>query len=85
MSSNITNRLDMNLFKVSSVGTHVDELEDKLKVSYEYSSVAHFFVWFFGTTRMPNRISFTCLRTNEVFEVLTDKKLIEHYMLYCRK
>lgn len=85
MIENSSNTLDMSLFKVSSMGTNVDDLEDKLKVDFEYTSLAHFFVWFFGTTRMPVKICFTCIASGEIFETLTDKKLIEHYMLYCRK
>lgn len=79
------NQLNLSLFKTSSVGTNVDSLEDKVEVKMEYTAVGWFFVWFFGTTRMPTKISFTCLETGEVFEVIEDKKLIEHYMLYCRK
>lgn len=82
MSENI---LNIELFKTSSIGTHVDSFDDKLKVDLQYTSIAWFFVWFFGTTRMPIKITFTCLKTGEVFETVTDKKLIEHYMFYCRK
>lgn len=77
--------LDKSLFKQSSIGTHVDDDESHVSINYKYSPVAWFFVTWFGTTRLPYEISFTCKQTGEVFEVLTDKKLIEHYMLYRRK
>ena len=78
------NTLNLSLYKTSSAGTNVDDNEDKLKVNFEYILTDYFFV-FFGTTRMPKSIRFTCIVTNEVFEVLTDYDLIKHYMLYRRK
>ena len=77
--------IDQSLFKKSSVGTHVDDDESNVDVKYKYSGLAWFFVTWFGTTRLPFEIVFTCKKTGEVFEVLTDKKLIEHYMLYRKK
>lgn len=79
------NTLDLTRYKTSSIGTDVDATDDQLKVEYKYTAIGYFFVWFFGTTRMPIEINFTCLQTGEVFEKLTDKTLIEHYMLYRRK
>lgn len=78
-------QLKHELFKKSSAGTHVDAGEAELIVDYKYSGVAWFFVTWFGTTRMPYEIKFKCRKTNEEFEVLTDKNLIEHYMLYRKK
>jgi len=77
--------LKLDLFKTSSAGTNVEAGENELVVGYKYSGIAWFFVTWFGTTRLPYEIKFTCLKTNEVFEILTDKGLIEHYMLYRRK
>jgi len=77
--------LNLTLFKESSTGLNVDSTEDLVHVTYQYTPIALFFVTWFGTTRMPKKITFTCIETDEVFEVLTDKKLIEHYMLYRRK
>lgn len=79
------NGLDLSLFQMSSAGTHVDCSEESLNVEMRYSAISWFFVWFFGTTRMPEEIKFICLETGEVFERLTDKSLIQHYMLYCKK
>lgn len=77
--------LDITRFNKSSVGTDVNATEEDLQVDYKYSFIAWFFVTWFGTTRMPYEISFTCKKTNEVFDTITDKELIEHYMLYRRK
>lgn len=77
--------LNLNLYKKSSVGTDVDREEAELDIEYKYSSLAWFFVTWFGTTRMPYEIRFTCKKTDETFEILTDKKLIEHYMLFRKK
>lgn len=77
--------LDQDLFKKSSIGTHVDSLESDVLIDYKYSGIAWFFVTWFGTTRLPYEIVFTCRKTQEEFELLKDKKLIEHYMLYRRK
>ena len=77
--------LDLSLYKKSSVGTHVDSDEAELQVDYKYSGMAWFFVTFFGTTQMPYEITFTCKKSGEVFEKLSDKKLIQHYMLYRKK
>lgn len=79
------NTLDLNLFKKSSIGTNVDGTDKEVHAVYNYTAVDQFFVWFFGTTRMPKKITFTCISTGEVFEELTDIKLIEHYMLYRKK
>lgn len=78
-------KLDLLRFKTSSIGTTVDCDESDLSVSYKYSGVAWFFVTWFGTTRLPYEIRFTCKKAGEEFEVITDKTLIEHYMLYRRK
>ena len=77
--------LNLSKFKTSSIGTDVNSGEDRLEIGYKYSSIAWFFVTWFGTTRMPYEISFTCKKSGEIFEVIKDKKLIEHYMLYRRK
>lgn len=79
------NKLDLKKFKASSVGTTVDSNDIDLSVNIEYSSVSWFFITFFGTTRVPKKIIFTCKKTNEIFEVLTDKNLITHYMTYTTK
>lgn len=78
-------KLDLSRFKSSSSGTNVDDHESKVDITYKYSGMAWFFVTWFGTTRLPYEIRFTCRETGEEFEVLTDKKLIENYMLYRRK
>lgn len=79
------NRINISLFKSSSAGTTVDSKDDVLDVKMEYSSVSWFFITWFGTTRIPKKITFTCLKTNEVFEVLKDKKLMEHYITFRTK
>ena len=81
----MNSHLNRTLFEESSVGTHVDSDETELTVNYRYSGVAWFFVTWFGTTRLPFEINFICKKSNEEFEKLTDKKLIEHYMLYRKK
>ena len=78
-------KLDISKYKKSSIGTTVDSDESQVKLDYKYSGMAWFFVTWFGTTRMPYEIKFTCLETKEEFEILTDKGLIEHYMLYRKK
>lgn len=77
--------LNLSLYKVSSNGLNVDSPEDLVEVDYTYTAVAWFFVTWFGTTRLPKRIVFKVKETGEIFEDITDKKLIEHYMLYRRK
>lgn len=79
------NRVDTALFKASSIGTNVDSLEDALKVDFHYSKTAWVFITFFGTTRMPYQIDFTCKKTGELFEVVTDVDRIEHYMRFRRR
>lgn len=79
------NYLDLNKFKSSSVGTNVDSDEEILKVDYVFTSVGWFFITFFGTTQTPTKITFTCKKTGEVFEELTDKELIKYYMLYTKR
>lgn len=78
------NRIDLSKFKVSSVGTNVDSPDSELEVELKYSGIAWFFVTWFGTTRMPYEIIFKCKKSQEVFETLTDEKLIEHYMTFRR-
>ena len=77
------NYLDTSKFKSSSIGTTVDSVED-VKVDCKYSFISKLFITFFGTTRMPLEISFTCLKTGELFEQVTDKDLIKHYMHFER-
>ena len=77
--------IDHSLFKKSSVGTTVDSADSELTIDLKYSGMAWFFVTWFGTTRLPFEIRFTCRKTGEEFETLRDKKLIEHFMLYRRK
>lgn len=76
------NQINLYLFKSSSCGTTVGCAEDKLKVKYYYTPISWLFIVFMGTTRMPYRIDFTCLKSGEVFESLQDKQRISHYMLY---
>ena len=78
-------KLNLELFKAASSGVTVDSPDDLVKVDYDYSLIAWFFVTWFGTTRLPKKIAFTCIKTKEVFEELTSKDLIEHYMLYRKK
>ena len=79
------NRLDLSKFKTSSAGTTVDSPISQMKAQMSYSSLSWFFITFFGTTRIPEKIVFTCLKTNEVFEEITDKKLIEYYITFRAK
>lgn len=79
------NKLDLAKFKTSSVGTTVESKDDLLDIKMQYSSISWFFITFFGTTRIPLKITFTCKKTNEVFEVLTDKKLIEYFITFSSK
>lgn len=79
------NKLDLTKFKTSSIGTTVDSSDKDLSVDIEYSSVSWFFITFFGTTRVPKEINFTCIKTNERFESIKDKKLMVHYMTYTKK
>lgn len=81
----LSNQLNSNLFKSSSVGTTVDSSEEILKVDYEYTFIGWFFITFFGTTRMPRKIKFICKKSGEVFDEVTDQERIEHYMLFRRK
>ena len=85
MSNNNLNRVNTDLFKKSSIGTDVDASDDKLKARFFYSKTAWVFITFFGTTRMPYRIDFTCIETGEVFESIKDPQLIEHYMRFRRR
>lgn len=79
------NRLDISKFKTSSVGTTVDSPINEMKVEMSYSGLSWFFITFFGTTRIPEKVVFTCLKTNEVFEEISDKKLIEYYITFRTK
>ncbi len=79
------NKVDIERFKKSSIGTHVDSDEDELKVDFKYSGVSWFFITFFGTTRMPYQIDFYCKKTEELFESITDQERIQHYMTLRRK
>jgi hypothetical protein len=81
----LDNYLDLSKYQKSSLGVTVDHSEEFLKVDYKYTLTGWFFLTWFGTTRMPTEVKFTCKQSGEVFEVLHDKKLIEHYMLYRRK
>lgn len=76
------NKIDIEKFKKSSIGTHVDCPEEALDVDLKYSRTSWFFISVLGTTRMPYQIDFTCKKTGERFESITDKNLIEHYMHY---
>lgn len=77
--------MNVELFKKSSIGTTVDSDEKDLRVEYKYSSLSWFFITFFGTTRMPYQIDFFCKNTEELFESITDKERISHYMTFRRK
>lgn len=79
------NKLDLGKFRSSSIGTTVESSDSELKIEMTFSSVSWFFITFFGTTRIPQKITFTCLETKEDFEVLTDRKLIEYYLLFTKK
>ncbi|MCO4755797.1 MAG: hypothetical protein KC478_15050 [Bacteriovoracaceae bacterium] len=81
----MSNNVDIDKFKKSSAGTHVDSDEDSLKVDFKYSSVSWFFITFFGTTRMPYRIDFYCKKSDELFESVEDQERIQHYMRLRRK
>ena len=78
----VDNHLDLSLFKTSSAGTNVDSPEDILEVNCEYSTLGWFFITIMGTSQNPKKIEFKCLITGEVFETITDPKLINHYMTY---
>ncbi len=79
------NKLDLSKFKTSSVGTNVESPDKELNIEMKFSSISWFFITFFGTTRTPREIKFTCLKTNEVFETLDDKELIQYYLLLTKK
>jgi hypothetical protein len=79
------NKLDLTKFKISSIGTTVGSSDKDLLVEIQYSSISWFFITFFGTTRVPKEINFTCIKTNEKFESLTNKDLMVHYMTYTTK
>lgn len=79
------NYLDLSKFKSSSVGTNVESGDELVKINYEFTPIGWFFITFFGTTQTPTKITFTCLKTHEKFESLTDKSLIKYYMLLARK
>lgn len=82
MSENV---LDLSLFKTSSVGTTVDSYEDEVQIDYDFSWISWLFITCLGTTRLPRAIKFTCKKTGEVFEVVTDEKRIKHFMRFRRK
>jgi hypothetical protein len=79
------NYLDLSKFKQSSIGTNVESDLSELKIDYKFTGIGWFLLTFFGTTQTPVSITFTCLRTEEVFEQLVDKSRIKYYMLYTRK
>ncbi|MCT4642423.1 MAG: hypothetical protein N4A33_09015 [Bacteriovoracaceae bacterium] len=81
----MNNTLDLSKFKQSSIGTHVDSPDSVLKVDMKYSGISWFFITFFGTTRIPKEVTFTCLKTGEVFEHLLDRSLIEYFITFRRK
>ena len=76
-------QLDLTKFKTSSIGTTVDSI-DLVDIDFKYTWIGWFFITFFGTTRLPRKVSFTCKQTGELFEVLENQKLIEHFMLFRR-
>lgn len=82
---NTNNSLNLDLFKHSSIGTTVESSAEFLAVEYEYTLVGWFFITIFGTTQRPRKISFTCIKTNEVFEVITEPKLIDYFTYYSKK
>ena len=77
--------LDLSHFKTSSIGTTVESGDDELSVDYNFSSIGWLFITFFGTTQTPTKITFTCKKSEEVFEVLMDKEKIKYYMLYMKR
>lgn len=79
------NYLDLSKFKQSSIGTTVESELTDLKIEYKFSWIGWFFLTFFGTTQTPTSISFTCLKSGELFEHLKSKDLIKYYMLYTKK
>lgn len=81
----MSNFLDLSKFKKSSIGTTVESDLESLKIDYSFTRIGWFFITFFGTTQTPTSIKFTCLKSGEVFECLTDKELIKYFMLYTRK
>lgn len=80
----LDNYLDLSKFKQSSAGTTVDSSPDEVKIEFDYSKTGWFFITIMGTTWHPKKITFTCLKTGEVFETLTNPKLIQYYMTYRR-
>lgn len=78
------NKVNATLFKSSSAGTHVDCGEDELDVRFKYTKTSWVFITFFGTTRMPFQIDFICKKSGELFESVTDKDRIEHFMRFRR-
>lgn len=81
----VNNKVNIDLFNKSSIGTHVDCDDSELEVKFHYSKTAWVFITFFGTTRMPYQIDFRCRKTGEVFESVKDPQLIQHYMRFRRR
>jgi hypothetical protein len=79
------NYLDLSKFKTSSIGTNVESHVDALQINFEFTWIGWMFITLIGTTQTPTKITFICKKTEEVFEVLEDKKMIKYYMLLCRK
>ena len=79
------NYLDLSKFKISSLGTNVDSPLDDLKIDYTFTGIGWFFITFFGTTQTPTSITFTCIKSGEIFEKLEDKKTIKYYMLFAKR
>lgn len=81
-------RLDLTKYKQSSLGTTVDDTDEKLEIRRSYSFWDQTLLWTIGITRYPQKIEFICIESGEVFETLTkenDFKRMEHYMLYHRR
>jgi len=81
----MNNALDLTKFKASSLGTTVDSDINELDIEYKYSWAGWFFINIIGTTQVPKSIMFKCKKSNKIFETLTDKDLISHYIFYSKR
>ena len=78
----MSNYLDPDKYKKSSVGTHIASAESELEIDERYTWFGWFMLTWFGTTQNPYYIGFKCKKTGELFEELTQKSDIKYFMLY---
>lgn len=76
------NYLNPDDYKKSSIGTNILSPETDLTVEEKYSWFGWFMITWFGTSQNPYYIGFRCKKTGELFEELTQKSAIKHYVMY---